>query len=215
MAASRAKKSTARAVPAGVKQPADRLGKAPRTRTVTIPLDDDAAQALEDTTDALESARSSAEQDRDSRVAQRLAARRAPGVVQDIDQVRAEVDELIEVELAPLEHAVQVARAQVAATSRTFTFRSLGNTAYQALLGAHPATDVDHEQVRDEGRGSKAAYHAETFAPALVQACGIAPLLDDEDIADIFTGGAWNFSEIALLFMAAYEVNTQRRVVPG
>lgn len=200
-------------IPASARQPADRLGKTPRTRTVSIPMDDDAAQALEDAQAELDQARYAKTEDRDSRVAGLMAARRAPGVVLDLEDVRREVDAAIEAELKPLAEHVAKTAAAVDATSKRFTFHALGHKTYQALLTAHKPTDDDHEQVKAEGSGTRALFHAETFGPALVKACSADPVLTDDDIAEIFDGGAWNLSEIGLLFMAAYEVNTQRRVV--
>lgn len=206
--------------PPGVKQPADHQ-KGPRIRRVKVTMDDVAAQDLEDALDALQSAQRVKNDERDRRVAVLMQQRREtadPGIGVAgpiLDDVRALVDTWIAAELAPLEDAVAEARARVEAGIKTYTFQSLGNTAYQRLLGEHKAQESDHEEVKSEGRGERALYHAETFGPALVQRCASDPKLSVAEVADMFTGGDWNLSELALLFMAAYEVNTQRRVVPG
>lgn len=211
------KKTAPRPVPAGAKLPTDRLGKTPRVRSTTVPLDDEAVRLLEGAQAELDRARNVLLNDRDRRVAEIITSRRGKPVGADGEQqtvdvgaVRAEVDVAIGEEIAAFEKAVEAAYDHVEATSRTFTFRNIGNTAYQKLLTKHPASDDDHEQVKAEGRGTRALYHAESFAPALVQASCIDPVLDNDDIADIFEGETWNLAEIAQLFQTAYEVQTQR-----
>lgn len=205
-------------VPAGARRPKDRMAKRPRSRTVTVPMDDQAVHDLDAARVTLEQARQRAATGRDLRAARLMAQRRAAGPTPDgdvyrtsLDTVRAEVDLAIAAELEPLEKAVEQALAHVDDTSRTFLFHALGNTAYQALLDAHKPTDDDHEKVKAEGSGTRAVFHAETFAPALVQAC--CDDLDEDEVTDMFEGDAWNLAELAHLFMAAYEVNTQRSVV--
>lgn len=209
-------------IPAGAKQPTDHA-KGPRIRRVKVAMDDVAAQDLEDALEALQVAQAAKAEERDRRVAVLMATRREAfarslanlGAGPVLDEVRAEVDAQIVVELAPVEDAVAAARARVQDTMRTYTFQSIGNTAYQRLLDEHKPTEQDHEQVKTEGRGDRAIYHAETFAPALVQRCALDPKLSVAQVTEMFDGSTWNLSELALLFMAAYEVNTQRRVIAG
>lgn len=202
-------RKAAAAKPPGVALPKDRLGKMPRVTRVTVPLDDEAVQALLDAREAHDAAASRLAAERGRRINQ---ARQADLAAEQNDLEKA-VDREIDAELDPLAKAVTVAEDAVRASSRTFTFRALGRRAYQDLLDQHPARDEDHEDVQAQGLGQKAAYHALTFAPAVVQASAVDPALSDADIADIFETGNWNHNEVAQLFMAALEVNTQRRLV--
>lgn len=191
------------------KQPADRLGKMPRIRRTTVPLDDEAVEALEEAQRNLADATDRIDSMRGRRVAQ---ARIADPTAEQ-GQLEARVDTADEAELKPLRDAVEKAEKAVRDSSRTFAFRSIGRLAYQELRDRHPPQEQDHEDVKAQGIGQRAAYHAETFAPALIQAASLDPVLTGEDIAEIFDGDAWNESEITQLYMAALEVNTQRRVV--
>lgn len=202
---------TAAPKPPGVALPKDRLGKMPRVARVTVPLDDEAVQTLVEARAEYDgtSQRLAAERGR------RIGQRRQADLAADQHALEKAVDAEIEAELDPLAKAVTAAEDAVRASSRTFTFWALGRRAYQDLLDRHPAQDEDHEDVQAQGIGQKAAYHALTFAPALVQASAnvVDPVLSDDDIADMFETGNWNHNEVAQLFMAALEVNTQRRMV--
>lgn len=197
------------------KAPADRLAstkKGPRVERATVPLDDEAAADLRDAQRALADARNRQQTNRQRRINQaRLADRAAdPLLIEEL------VDEVMAEDLAPLEHAVADARDRVAATSRTYTFHSLGRKRWQALIADHPAQDADHEKVKAQGQGTKALFHMDTFVPALIQTACVDPVLTDADIDGMFDdeqGGAWNDAELDQLFMAAYAANTQRRVV--
>lgn len=210
-------KARTTAVPAGAKRPTDRKAKKRRIARVTVPLDPEKVLTLQEERRNLERARLELQRDRDTRVARILTERRASGGdaaghVMSVDLVRAEVDVAIADELAGREKTVQAALDAVDETSHTYEFHALGNDAYQALLDAHKATDEDHEKVKAEGQGTRALFHADTFGPALVEAC--CEELTADDVDDMFHGGDWNLSELAELFMAAYECNTQRSVVP-
>lgn len=196
-------------VPAHVALPKDRLGKMPREKQITVPLDDTAVETLHTAHAALVAATARVDAGR----ARRVNQLRAADLTAEQAHLEATIDAQIDTELDPLRAALSAAEQAVKDTSRGFTFRAIGRAAYQALLEAHPAHDEDHEDVRSQGIGQKAAYHAETFAPALVQASAVDPPLADEDVAAIFSGDSWNHSEVAQLFMAALEVNTQRRVI--
>lgn len=205
-----------RRTPAGAKQPKDHQRKRPRVRPVTVPMDPQAVIDVDEARQRLEARRQELAQDRDVRAARLLADRRGMGGTSaghemSLDIVRAEVDVAIADELAPLEKAVQEALQRVDDTSRTYVFHALGNVTFQKLLGAHKATDDDHEKVKEEGIGQRALFHAETFGPALVEKC--CDELDEAEVADMFGGEDWNLAELQQLFMAAYEVNTQRSVV--
>lgn len=215
--AAKTSKRTAPKVPPGARRPGDRqTAKRARVASVTVPMDPQAVLDLEQARNALEQARARLTADRDVRVARILTQRREQGPTDDpwrtqVDAVRAEVDVAVADELAPLEKAAQDALDRVDATSRTYVFHALGNVAYERLLKAHKPTDDDHEQVQRDGQGTRALFHADTFGPALVEAC--CDELDEAEVDDMFHGDDWNLAELYELFMTAYGVNTQRTVV--
>ena len=172
--------------PTGLKKPAtfDHLKKKqPLQRTVTIPLEQDTLDAYDAAESALERARLLGEP----------------------------TDEL--------ESALAVAKEAVLETSVKMTFRSIGRKAYDALLDEHPPTAEQIKEFREENAdkdGNPATkgqppYNIETFAPALIQASCVEPAMTLEQVNELFD--EWNSTELSELWGAAYEVNTQRRVV--
>lgn len=121
---------------------------------------------------------------------------------------QAQLDELDGLELAK-EQAAQALREH----STFLTFRSMGRKAYQELIEAHPPTEEQKEQYKEE-HGVEAPYDAETFAPALVAACAYDSsgelVWTVEEVTEIFD--EWNSSEIVTLFQAAIQCNNARRV---
>lgn len=96
------------------------------------------------------------------------------------------------------------AQAKLDETTVTLRFQQIGRKTYDALLREHPPRDNDPDD-------KDAPYHSETFAPALVAASCVEPKMTEEQVVELFE--EWNTSELMDLFMAAMEVNTQRRVV--
>lgn len=204
-------------IPASAKRPADRKPKAKgfRVEHIDIPMDDEAAQAYVDAVKALSQARQEAQESRDRRVGEEVSRRRQPGAVVSVESVQDAVDVAIANDLAELEAQVDSARQAVEETTERFVFRALKGKEYRDLLAAHPPQDEDHEDVKALGIGTSAAYHAITFAPALVLASCVEPALDEEYVAEIFGEGNWNRAEQIMVFQTALAANTQRRVLPG
>lgn len=171
--------------PTGLKKPAtfDHLKKKqPLERKITIALSQEALDAYDEASDALERAKLLNEKTEDQ------------------------------------EAALAVARAALEEESVTLIFRSIGRKNYDALVEMYPPTPEQIEEFRDENRDregnpgkGKPPYDIEKFAPALVAASCAEPEMTIEQVNEIFEG--WNSTEIAELWVAALEVNTQRRVV--
>lgn len=96
--------------------------------------------------------------------------------------------------------------------SHRFYCRGLGGTAYRKLLAEHPPTDEDHQETQALGAG-RARWSVQGFPRALIQASCVEPALSDQDMAEMFEGGAWNEDEITHLFAAAYKASTTVRTV--
>lgn len=172
--------------PTGLAKPAtfDHLKKKkPLERIVTIPLDDECVERFERAKDAVERAK------------------------------------LLKEPTEDLEAKLAEARAEVEANSVRMVFRCIGRKAYDALVDAHPPTPEQITQFREDNSTpdgkpatkGKPPYDIEKFAPALVQASCADPQLTLEQVNELFD--EWNSTELAELWVAALEVNTQRRVV--
>lgn len=172
--------------------------KSPRTRTVRIPMDDGAVEALEQAREDLADAKAVLDRDRSSRQAA-LRATRGMG----FDEARLAVEQDDAQRLAPLLEQVAKAEDTVRDTLEPYRFDALGRKAYRALVADH-ATDEKPDPAGDGSEG---------FARALIQASCADPALSDTDMDEIFDGNGWNAGEISYLFAAAYDVNTKRRVV--
>jgi hypothetical protein len=173
--------------PAPLKKPPtfDRLKKKqPLERKVTIALVQESLDAYDAATNALERARLLGEEDR----------------------------------IPDLETEVAEAKARLVEDSIELKFRSIGRKNYDALLEAHPPTPEQIKEFQEanadkEGNPGKGQppYNVDTFAPALVAASLAEPELSEEQVQELFD--EWNATELAELWVAALEVNTQRRVV--
>lgn len=191
-------------------QPTDRLGKFGRRTYVGIFSDDSLADDLDVALAALKSAGERADSER-IRTIQAAAASQGDleAATQRADAARAE-------RLAPLE--AEVDRAQDALDKATlwYQFRSIGRTAWYALIKDHPATDEDNVAAQAEGAQS-AAWHTETMIPALLVAAsttapGFQPVLTAASVAEMMASPEWNEHEIAALFVRAVAAQTQARL---
>lgn len=210
--------------------PADRLGKLPRRVTVGIYADDQLAVAHDQAAAALAAAEERTEASRGRRVAAGKTASGADLPSLDRDErvalaagVVERVDAEIDAELAPLRAAADETLAALDAATIWLTFRAIGRARWRELLEAHPPTDADHEAaVADSGNEkARASWNAEGLAPVLLEVASVGRVLDGEqlgpltadDVTEIFTGGAWNETEINALFVTALTAQTQGRAV--
>lgn len=120
-------------------------------------------------------------------------------ILADDDSLAADMEAAVQAERAAkfggddafkAEAAAQLAtvREAVAKDAITINLRSIGRRRYDELMRAHPATDEDHEEVRQiTGQATaRARYHGETFVPALVAACMAEAMgLPPDDAADV------------------------------
>lgn len=111
---------------------------------------------------------------------------------------------------AELEATRDEARAAVEAATVTLRFRSIGRRRYDSLVEDHPVSDEGRQRAQDQGAPAP-PYDVETFAPALIAASCVDPVLTVEQVGEIWD--EWNTAELMELWAAALEVCTQRRVV--
>lgn len=98
----------------------------------------------------------------------------------------------------------------------SFTFRSIGRAAYDALVDRFPATAEQRQKAKAQGildAGGVLGWNPETFPPALVAACLVEPKLSEDEVAAVWASEDWNQAELQTLLGAAIEVNGTRRVV--
>lgn len=173
--------------------------KKPIERVVTIFLDGEATDALQ----AAQEAHAVVELQVARERLQLITAWSQSGAVGDIqiglDGFDADAVKRLEKTAA----AVRDAEEAVRNSSVDIHFRSIGRLAFSELEREHPATAADHELVPE---GQKAPWHFETWAPALVAA---SSELTEAEVAKIWD--TWNQREIDELYLAALQVNSQRR----
>lgn len=104
----------------------------------------------------------------------------------------------------------EAARHAVRDASVTLRFRSIGRRGYDTLVEDHQVSDEGRQRAQDEGKPVP-PYEVDTFAPALVAASCVEPLMSVEEVLELWE--TWNTAELMELWVAALEVNTQRRVV--
>jgi len=188
------------------------IPKTARTTSVTIPMDSTHETAFLEARQTLDTVSEHLLSTYPARVDQ--AAARA-GILRDDSDGRAKIAATVladdEKTIRELQDIAESALTRLKETSQTFVFQSLGRTTMRELYDAHPPTDEDHARVRAaiEDANAEAPYHEETFAPALVKAASVDPVLSDDDIAEIFTGDTWNNTEATMLYMTALSASTQ------
>lgn len=102
---------------------------------------------------------------------------------------------------------VSEAEKRVEAASITFKFKGLGRKDYQELIEAHPATDKENEDHKEQ-YGVEAPY-GESLAAPLISATLEDPEMTPEDVEAMFD--QIHNTEIVELFQAAMLVCTERR----
>lgn len=172
------------------KQPLDHLRgkKKPVRKTVYIASDSELAASL-------------AEMEEDLRRREGMAAVRdrqpKETEISFIEELRAKVDAL---------------RANVQDTAIKFVFESMGAKKFDKLANAHPATDAQIKEAKEQGLGDL-QFNPETFPMALIDACCVEPEHEPGTLAEYLEGDEWNSAEQQELFMAAMMVNQTRQTV--
>jgi hypothetical protein len=101
--------------------------------------------------------------------------------------------------------AFDAAKAALEEETVELRFRSIGRKRYDDLVRAHPPTDEQKAEAAD------VPYEVESFSVALIAASCVEPKMTEDEVAEL--SETWNVAEFMQLWMAALEVNTQRRVV--
>ncbi len=113
--------------------------------------------------------------------------------------------QMVKGDAAAAQAAFNAAKADLEAETVELRFRSIGRRRYDELVRAHPPT----EEMKAENPDSP--YNVDTFSVALIAASCVEPVMTEEEVNEL--SEAWNVAEYLQLWMAALEVNTQRRVV--
>ena len=159
--------------------------KPARTKTVWIPTDDEAIDAFETAKEELRSAQQSAT---------------VHGTDASIAALAAAKDNLA------------VAREAVRESSIKFLLKAVGRRKYEALVNEHPATEAQKEKMKVDG--GEASWNEDTFPAALLSAAMVDPAMSVEEVqSEIIDSDDWNAAEVMTLFLEAYGLSTQRRVV--
>lgn len=104
---------------------------------------------------------------------------------------------------------------------------SIGRKRYENLIAEHPLSEEDKAKLREDNPdGQLPDFDPDTFPAALVGASCVEPDLSEGSYVDEESNpprtryplaeeiwDEWNQGELTALFQAAYQVNTQRRVV--
>jgi len=118
------------------------------------------------------------------------AARKASDLTFEPGKITA-----LEAELAALEEEADLVSAE-------FTFQELPRPEYRKLIAAHPPVPG----------GPSTRWNEDTFAPVLVAACCIDPVMTVEQAETIWA--TWSEATTFLLFGKAWEVNEGKVKIP-
>ncbi len=101
--------------------------------------------------------------------------------------------------------AYETARQALQAETVDMRFRAIGRKAYDALVLQHPPGEDQ------KAKHPEMTYDLESFSVALIAASCVEPAMTVDEVLELAEN--WNVGEYMQLWMAALEVNTQRRVV--
>lgn len=99
-----------------------------------------------------------------------------------------------------LAQKVSAARQAVRDSETEFRFEALGDKAWSDLVAAHPPKEKGH------------AFDPETFAPALIAACALDPVMTVDQVKELFD--VFNHAQRDALWQGAFDVNTEATGIP-
>jgi len=184
----------------------DRLKKKQaRTQRVHVPLDDDLA-------DRVAALKSDVESDR-------MYLAKVRGNKGSDPERQESMEEKVEL--------LKKLKAELRENTLVMKLASVGRKRYEQLVEEHPLSKEEKEKLREGNADANLPdFNPETFPAALVGASCIEPDLSEGSyVDDSFDPprtrypmaeeiwDEWNQGELTALFTAAYQVNTQRRVV--
>jgi len=91
-------------------------------------------------------------------------------------------------------------------TETEFIFKSIGRPEFERLLGAHKPT----AQQKKEGH----TFNPDTFAPQLVAASSVKPLIRLAAAKEMFQSEDWNTAELTKIYVTAQNANTESPDIP-
>lgn len=96
-----------------------------------------------------------------------------------------------------------------------FVFRSIGRTAYDALLDAHPPTPDQVKKAQKDAANPKARprWNPDTFPTAIISAAAVSPAMTEADVKALANSEDWNDAEFSALLLGAIQANETHRVV--
>ena len=103
-------------------------------------------------------------------------------------------------------------REEVEGNIAEFVFRSVGRRKFEDLLEECPATAKQKADAAKRGE-DEPSWDADTFPVMLMTAAVVAPQITEEEFFEIWESEDWNQAELMSLFLAALQVNQQRKVV--
>jgi hypothetical protein len=93
-----------------------------------------------------------------------------------------------------------------------FVFRSVGRRKFEDLLEECPATPKQKADASKRGE-DEPSWDSDTFPVLLMTAAVVSPEITEEEFYEIWESEDWNQAELMSLFLAALQVNQQRKVV--
>ena len=100
-----------------------------------------------------------------------------------------------------LSERIVAVEAQMAEHTTTLRFRALKRSDWEALIAAHPGRE-----------GKEERWNWSTFAPAIVSACLVDPVMTVAEVDELFD--VVNEGQRDALFGAAFQVNQEATTVP-
>lgn len=162
--------------------------KRPRTRTVDIILDDELAQEVADLA-------------REVRIDRDYLGQL---------EGRGATDPVRKLELDEKQQRLADLQRQLREETATMRFEGIGRERFEEIQDEHQPTDEQKAEAAAKD-DPPPEWNPDTFPQAVVQASCVEPKMTEEQVAHLWK--TWNEGELTAIWLTAYAVNTQRRVV--
>jgi hypothetical protein len=124
--------------------------------------------------------------------------------------VRSPNNEELQARLRAVQSEVEELEQRVEEETEPYVFRSIGRPKMEKLLEDNPPTAEQIAEAKKEGI-NEVSFNPETYPSALIAEASYDPVMDLEEVQDMWDSPDWNTSEILELFTAAQEAQISYR----
>ena len=119
---------------------------------------------------------------------------------------RATLDQLVNKPRSTTEFSLFLSDGNGGTNEVTMKYQAIGMRGYDKLVSKYPP--------KPDQRAEGASFDMDTFAPALISACAVDPVITLEEAKSIWVSDDWSRGDVMVLFRNAVELNNRGLDVP-